>query len=239
MAEYTLVQKEVDLRVAAVRKIWDEPTTYSMKSEGSLKSTMKAIDEVVRELDALGIDTAEYRAAVKRYTRHVDCNYTIRNFPVDAAEAELLDYDRRVMEWNEALESSASEMERAQVRITNEYRLMMGRRAVVLDERLLKAARGHSDEMSRLGYFSHTSPTEGRQTPMHRVALEGYKGMPVSENIHMGTGTPEGAHHGWTHSSGHHRNILQPFWTEMGTGNSGRYWTQNFGRTELHKFPNE
>jgi uncharacterized protein YkwD len=58
----------------------------------------------------------------------------------------------------------------------------------------------------------------------------------VSENIHRGSGSPEGAHNGWVHSSGHHRNILQKLWTEMGTGQAGRYWTQNFGRTKPMTF---
>jgi uncharacterized protein YkwD len=45
----------------------------------------------------------------------------------------------------------------------------------------------------------------------------------------MGSSDAQGAHNGWIHSSGHHRNILMPGWSEMGTGQSGRYWTQNFG----------
>ena len=46
----------------------------------------------------------------------------------------------------------------------------------------------------------------------------------------MGNTTPEGSHQGWCHSSGHHRNLLMPQWTEMGTGHHGAFMTQNFGR---------
>jgi uncharacterized protein YkwD len=113
---------------------------------------------------------------------------------------------------------------------------MMGRRVLVLDDLLVKTARGHSDEMSKLGYFSHFSPNAERRTPNLRAKIEGYKATAISENIHRGSGTPEGAHYGWLHSSGHHRNILQKFWTEMGTGQVGRYWTQNFGRTKPMQF---
>jgi uncharacterized protein YkwD len=90
--------------------------------------------------------------------------------------------------------------------------------------------------MGRLGYFSHFSPIPERKTPDLRAKIEGYKGSAISENIHRGRGTPEGAHDGWIHSSGHHRNLLRRFWTEMGTGRSGNIWTQNFGRTKLKDF---
>jgi uncharacterized protein YkwD len=125
----------------------------------------------------------------------------------------------------------ATETETEQVRITNEYRMMMGRPAVVQVDSLVVAARKHCEEMARLGYFGHFSPIPERRDPMKRVRLEGYKGMPVSENCHAGSGSPKGAHDGWCRSSGHHRNLLQAFWTDMGTGRSGKLWTQNFGRT--------
>ena len=37
------------------------------------------------------------------------------------------------------------------------------------------------------------------------------------------------AHDSWVRSSGHHRNLLMTGWREMGSGNSGACWTQNFG----------
>ena len=42
-----------------------------------------------------------------------------------------------------------------------------------------------------------------------------------------------GAHKSWRGSSGHHRNLLNPSWVDMGTGRDGRNWTQNFGFSEL------
>lgn len=133
----------------------------------------------------------------------------------------------------------ARDPERRQIEVTNEYRMMMGRRALVLDDRLVRTARGHCDEMSRLGYFSHFSPNPERRTPDLRAKIEGYTASAVSENIHAGRGDPEGAHNSWLHSSGHHRNILQSFWTDMGAGQAGRYWTQNFGRTKPRDFAGE
>jgi uncharacterized protein YkwD len=164
---------------------------------------------------------------------------TIRTFFRDEQEAARLEYDRRVLEWNAAVETMATKLERRQVLVTNQYRMMLGRRALWLDDILVKTARGHSDEMAREGYFSHFSPHPERRTPDLRAKLEGYKGNAVSENIHRGAGMPEGAHFGWIHSSGHHRNLLRPLWTQMGVGMVANYWTQMFGRTKLKTFPEE
>ena len=62
------------------------------------------------------------------------------------------------------------------------------------------------------------------------MRLAGYD-FGVSENIAL-NGSAEGAHWAWRHSSGHHRNMLNPGHTEFGVGVNGRYYVQNFGRGE-------
>jgi uncharacterized protein YkwD len=239
MTEYVPVQKEVDDRVAAVRAVWANEARVSLKPDAKLKGVLEEIERTNKELADLGVDNAEFRRKVEALTVYLDRVLTVRTYFRDAWELALLDYNAKIMEWNETAEGVASELERKQVRITNEYRMMMGRRALAIDDRLVRAARGHSEEQEREGYFSHFSPHADHRTPQQRMALQGYKGSAMSENIHRGSGTPEGAHYGWLHSSGHHRNILQKFWTEMGTGFAGRTWTQNFGRTQPKEFPSE
>jgi uncharacterized protein YkwD len=111
---------------------------------------------------------------------------------------------------------------------------MMGRRPVMIDDRLVRAARGHSEEMSELGYFAHESPTAGRKSPTDRGRLAGWGGG-LAENIAHGAPTPAGAVAGWIGSSGHHRNILGVGHTHLGVGHApkGNYWTQNFGRANV------
>jgi hypothetical protein len=116
----------------------------------------------------------------------------------------------------------------------------------------MKCCRKHSQEMNRLGYFSHTSPTKGRESPGKRAALEGYKGG-VGENIFTGMGSAGAAFTAWFHSSGHHRNMLgggDPQhangkakgdrsqkgpnfafggWRSMGCGRDGNKFTEQFG----------
>jgi uncharacterized protein YkwD len=97
------------------------------------------------------------------------------------------------------------------------------------DVRLVRCARGHSQEMSDLHYFDHKSPTAGHESPGDRARLEGWTSG-VSENIARGQKTAEAAMSSWRHSSGHHRNILGRGWTHLGVGLSadGLFWTQNF-----------
>ena len=104
----------------------------------------------------------------------------------------------------------------------------MGRQALQIDPRLVDSARGHSADMTRLGFFDHTSPIADKKSPFMRMAKAGYPAA-GGENISLGSVTPKATHDAWYNSSGHHRNILSPSWTAMGSGQDGNHWTQNFG----------
>ncbi|GIW70522.1 MAG: hypothetical protein KatS3mg102_0064 [Planctomycetota bacterium] len=146
--------------------------------------------------------------------------------------------DVRVAEYNQGWLNKTSvtqgklptRLEVEQVRITNEYRMLMGLHALEIDPRLIESARGHSEEMTRLGYFAHESPVPERRTPSMRAQLAGYPGG-VAENISQGSPTPQATHEAWYNSSGHHRNILGASHQAMGAGLDGMHWTQNFGGT--------
>ncbi len=157
----------------------------------------------------------------------------MRTFFENEKDRELLAYNAAVMAGNAVMDTVATKDEREQVRITNAYRIMMGhRRALHIQDQLTFAARGHSADMTRLGFFDHFSPVPGKRSPSDRIRAEGYPLAGASENIHRGSGDPMGAHLSWRGSSGHHRNLLMPSWFDMGTGRDGRNWTQNFGFTE-------
>ena len=104
-------------------------------------------------------------------------------------------------------------------------------RAVRIDNRLVKAARLHSEDMARRGYFAHQAPPNpatgtGPTGPADRMQSQGYRGWSYSENIAM-SANPQQAHDMWCQSSGHHRNILSG-WVDLGSGVGGRNFTQNF-----------
>lgn len=241
MKEYAPVQRDVDERVKAVRELWEDKVSAKVRMDAALEKLLREADDHVTEIQFLGGDPTSLIERVDRVRMYVPLStetgdraapseLTVQNFYATRAEQALHAWNRELMAANAKVKAGVSDAEREQVRITNEYRRMMGhRRALRLHEKLVAAARGHSDDMSKLGFFDHFSPVEGKKTPMDRMLLAGYPNTPCSENINSGAGDPQSAHDGWCHSSGHHRNLLMKDWSEMGSGQSGRYWTQNFG----------
>ncbi len=227
--EYQKVQQEVDRRVAAVEEIWGDKLVVSVKATAELERALKQFDEAVKGLRRCLVDVDEKAEEVEFLRSYVGRKFELATFYRTPEESDLLRYTREVMEWNPTVEGNITEVEREQVRVTNLYRIMFGRQPVRIVEKLVLSSRGHCAEMSKIGYFGHFSPTPGRKTPWDRMSLEGYA-HGVSENIIQGQTNPQGAHDGWCHSSGHHRNILMPPWTEMGTGHFGSMMCQNFGQ---------
>ncbi|MEZ0230957.1 MAG: CAP domain-containing protein [Planctomycetota bacterium] len=165
-----------------------------------------------------------------------------------AADAELNDWEKvirrriadlEVMKKNETVGAKKGEalprggvaptdQEREQIRLTNEYRMLLGRAPLAIDARLVACAREHSAEMTKLDYFAHESPTAGMRSPSERAAKVGVGRVAIGENIAMGYDSAKAAFDGWYTSSGHHRNMLESDWASMGTGRQGEHWTQNF-----------
>jgi len=235
--EYHAVQREVDVRVAAVRERWeagrDVKLSRSLREALAMIEWLRGTPEVPRLGLALPEDLPDWHEGLGSELSVVN----LHSFAWDAKERETRRYNAAVREWNEHLwsdfegedEEQASGGERDQVRITNDYRVMFGRRAVAWNPRLQVAAGWHSDYMALTGEFGHfESQNPERRTPFDRMRLAAYP-RGASENCHMGSGSPAGAHSGWIHSSGHHRNILTKTHREMASAVSGNYWTQNFG----------
>jgi uncharacterized protein YkwD len=227
-AEYQRVQADVDARVAAVRELWegDGPAKRAPKR---LLAELEQLDWMVTVLAGFGerLPDVEDRVAWAR-ALPTDVDLELRTFAWDRQELSEFARWNRVLAFNGKKYDDLSRAEITQVEITNAYRLMFGHRPLAVNLKLLEATRGHAEEMARLGYFSHYSPTPGRESPFERMTLAGYHGG-ASENI-ANHPSAESAHHGWTHSAGHHRNLLAPTHDEFAVGNSGRLWVQNFGR---------
>jgi len=124
--------------------------------------------------------------------------------------------------------------EQEQVRVTNDYRAMMGRRVLAWNAHIQVAAQGHSDYMADTGVLGHFEDDPDRYSVQDRMKLVGYR-EGVGENVARNGGGARGAHDGWLQSSGHHRNILEEHHREMASALSGFYWTQDFGRGESYK----
>ncbi|MSR75457.1 MAG: FHA domain-containing protein [Planctomycetes bacterium] len=217
------VQGEVDERVARVEELWNVPSRRVLDRSEALRKAYTLLEETARATVEAGGDDPSPQTLLTWVDQAID----IAAVALDPKDAEHLEERRDLMGLGDSTESVMSIDERACIRATNDYRLMMGLDPVLPDDRLVKCARGHSEEMQRLGFFSHTSPTKGREGPGQRARLSGWTGG-VSENIAMGQATGGSAVAAWRHSSGHHRNLLGR-WTHLGCGKAdGAWWTQNF-----------
>lgn len=237
-AKYAAVQREVDQRVQAVREIWERPRRARI---GEALGQLLADVAWLREQSGLAqcnlsappekLAFAEFLAA--------GGEIGVAQFAWDAAERKALDLNQRIEARNERLWDALARArpapdvpghdEAEQVRVTNAYRRMLGRSALAWNPKLQFAAQGHSEYMANTGDFGHFEQGDpARRTPQDRMQLAGYR-QGVSENCSMGRGDPKSAHEGWTHSSGHHRNLLMPGHREMASAIASSYWTQNFG----------
>ena len=101
------------------------------------------------------------------------------------------------------------------------------KRPLMWNLELNEAARFHSEDMRANDHFSHTS-YDG--TPFSERISRFYSEGHVGENIAWGYPDPFIAvMEGWMCSPGHRANIMTAGYNELGTGQDGVYYTQNFG----------
>jgi len=117
--------------------------------------------------------------------------------------------------------------------LVNKERTSRGLNALAENSELDKVATLKSEDMAKLGYFDHTSPTYG--SPFDMLAQFGIKYTAAGENIAYGQSTPEEVMTGWMNSQGHRENILRTSFTQIGVGiakkaNGQLVWTQTFDR---------
>jgi uncharacterized protein YkwD len=111
-------------------------------------------------------------------------------------------------------------------RLVNEHRARIGCAALAWDGAAVAAARAHTDDMVRRGYFSHVSPEGGNVGS--RVTAAGATWRSVAENIASGQPTAVGVVRGWLASPGHRANIENCAYTRQGVGYRDRVWTHVF-----------
>ncbi len=126
------------------------------------------------------------------------------------------------------LNQEALAFEKEVIRLVNIERKAAGLSELTYDWQLCRVARIKSEDMSKNGYFSHTSPSYG--TPFQMIKSFGISYRSAGENIARGYNSPSAVVEGWMNSKGHRANILNPAFTHIGVGYepNGRYWTQMF-----------
>lgn len=104
----------------------------------------------------------------------------------------------------------------------NAVRQTHGLPPLTVSPQLLAAARAHTEDMSRFGYFSHDS-RDGRpfwQRLEQRYPPSGHGSWAVGENILWWSPnvSPLTAVEVWMRSPSHRANLLDPAWRQVGIG---------------------
>lgn len=238
------VQADVNERVAAVREIWNDPAGFTGQTDTAFEENMNKIREVARRMATIDPAQDYYKETPEETMEYIaniaNKELSIQNYAGgDSGLQSLHNYNVEVMEHNDNFPTGDGHTDangRMQVKITNEYRVMFGRRALKLNDKLFWAARHHSKYCVEQngGQIAHEVPGAPRgASPQDRMKYEGYPGD-GGENIHVNDGGPtaRSAHEAWCQSSGHHRNILSPNWLVLGSGKFRTIWTQNFGTVD-------
>ncbi|XOQ48594.1 MAG: SCP domain-containing protein [Eubacteriales bacterium] len=126
---------------------------------------------------------------------------------------------------------SDSSFQNQVVQLVNQERAKAGLKALTVNSQLTKTATLKSEDMAKLNYFDHTSPTYG--SPFDMMKQFGISYRTAGENIAMGQTSPQQVMQGWMNSPGHRANILNSSFTQIGVGIAknakGQYiWTQQF-----------
>jgi uncharacterized protein YkwD len=125
---------------------------------------------------------------------------------------------------------AATRDERALLDLTNKERLSAGLPALVLSEKLTRAARAQSANMARQGQLCHT--LDGK-APGDRLRDAGYRWSGCGENCAQGQRSPAEAVRCWLASPGHRATLLDSSYAETGFGvargaDGQPYYTQVF-----------
>jgi uncharacterized protein YkwD len=128
-----------------------------------------------------------------------------------------------------ALASTRSTAENSLLSAVNATRTAHGLRPLSVDGTLTRAARAHSLEMIRGGYFAH-GDFRGRMLAFH------VRGPFVGENLAWGNGayaSPTTVISEWLRSPEHRANLLRPSFTRIGIGESQGSFLGSGGATVM------
>ncbi|MEZ5977189.1 MAG: CAP domain-containing protein [Planctomycetota bacterium] len=140
---------------------------------------------------------------------------------------------RAVDEFNARCVDTLTELDAQFTPAINTYRRGLGLELLTIDERLVQAARKHSQHQVDNGYFAHESTDKRKYTPWDRMRIEDYEGG-GAENLAQGRHDGKSVFEAWYRSPGHHRNMVGRH-REFGaaTDSSGSIWTLVLGRGDI------
>jgi uncharacterized protein YkwD len=119
--------------------------------------------------------------------------------------------------------------------LANAQRAKAGLQPLRANSRLMQAAQTQAEQTASARRLQHVLPDAKYPRPEDRLDASGYPWRAWAENIAFGQRNPSDAVEAWMQSEGHRKNLLNPKYTELGTGvatdATGRpYYVQVFGR---------
>ncbi len=208
-------------------------STYKCIKTVKSKTTVRYMDKTVKQGRSYFYKVKSYRIVngKKKYSKYSKAKgIYIR----DESQTEEISGEEQSSDKNGfALVNEETEKYREEVLdIVNEQRAREGAAPVVLDAKLCDVAQIKAEEMAKLSYFSHESPTYG--SPFEMMKTFGITYRTAGENIAMGQRTAAEVMIAWMNSEGHRKNILKADYTGIGIGvyadekTGYKYWVQQF-----------
>jgi uncharacterized protein YkwD len=137
--------------------------------------------------------------------------------------------------------ASLGAMRAAVVCLINQQRNSHGLPSLKVNQRLNRSAQSWNQAMINSGNFTHGANFAGR------ISAVGYNWQTAGENIATGFPTPRSVVTAWMASPDHCRNILDPSFHDVGTGETPQTvggwatqpatWTQDFGLLMSQRAP--
>ncbi|KAF0239920.1 MAG: FHA domain-containing, partial [Planctomycetota bacterium] len=213
-------QSRVNMAVASVRELWDNPMPWASKSVKSIADLVSGVEQSNEWLRSMGAPASDTDpSAIASALAAAGAAMNLREFCMTASERMLLDRHKAVSTYNEALTGFDS-FEKECIRSINDYRFMMGRPDLEAQLQLGAAAEQHASNMHDAKYFSHEGPLANRKSPADRARFAGYPGGAIGENIAKDVEAGSAAFNAWYNWSTYHRNMLSDLYTQVGAGKS-------------------
>ncbi|MEM8713691.1 MAG: CAP domain-containing protein [Planctomycetota bacterium] len=249
VARYRRSQKKIDFRVDRMREIWRKTAKVRLTSTAAEALELAHWARLARGRIGkdCGLNIPLPRPEVPPWVMglpqagEVEGDMvSLASFGLSLREGKRLAYSRAVRLQNAELRSGdlkgvrqRAERQRIedefdQVRRTNDYRELLGLRALHISPELLEACRQHAEFLWELGDVSHEQPAAEFHTHNDRALRAGYP-TKVWENCHLGSNQPYDVFEAWQASSEHHRVMVLEEVREIATARAGLAWVQNYG----------
>jgi len=215
----------------SVQELWEQGNAQPAKLDAAAAKEIELARRIGEKyLHELGEDVSDDDLKPVAFLAFLPSGpVTLRSYTTTQEELDAYKWNRAVEKYNEALQDLAvTKEEKDHTKIMNEYREMLGLKAMFIDPRLCRSAKKHSAVCNAAKNIWHDG-SDG--TPRSRMKAEGFT-EGGGENILIGTPSNESWWQGWYQASDHHRNALRPDYNCFGYGYVGNVGTQNLGMTK-------